>query len=263
MKTTTRKVRLGMKCGDCLHYTKMAKFEDVCCKLGVKKKANAPDCFHPDFHKLNSHKEPEKVVEISKVVSSLRPSQLRVLAFTLTKTANTLKNYGFYFGQRVYFSLGRDYLSHYFKGYVIGVNSETDTIVVSARLNKNNHSTIGQFLPTSLYDRVSFKKKKRALAKAGRLVMPDTDKLYLSKLPIGELIGPDGSLPAFEEQNFEFDYEPPTLDCAPKEWFDKSQKKGKKKAKKIKSYRPITDLRDIPVKRKNKNYDFDSSDVKL
>ena len=246
MKSTTRKLRIGMKCGDCLHYTKISKFEDVCCKLGVSKKTNAPDCFHPDYYRLSSNKTPEKVNDIAKVVSSLRPAQLRILAFTLTKTANHLKNFGFYFGQRVYFTLGRDYLSHYFKGYVIGVNTENNTLIVTARLNKDNHSTVGQFIADSLYSSKDFKKKKKSLMDKGRLVMPNTDKKYLSKLPIGELIGADGSLPKFEEKKTDFDYEPPTLDCAPKEWFDKSQKKEKRKSKKVKSFKPITRLEDIP-----------------
>lgn len=251
IKTTSRKVRLGVKCGDCLHYTRAAKFEDVCCKLGISKRNNAPDCFHPDYYKLNSCKEPEKTKEVAKVVGSLRPSQLRVLAYTLTKNANHLKPLGFSFGQTVYFSLGRDYLSHYFKGYIIGFNTETKHIILSARLNKDDHSTVAQFLPSSLYSRTEFKKIRKDLIKRNRVIMPNEDKKYLSKLPVGELIKKDGSLPPFEKMDFNINYEPPTLDSAPPEWLEKESKRKKKKRSRTSSLRFAEDLKDVSRNKKH------------
>lgn len=252
-----KKVRLGMKCGDCMHYVKTPKFEKVCCELGVRDKANAPDCYSPDFYKLNT-KDKDKVSKIGYLIKDLKPSQLRILAFTLARTSKLIHEHNLKFGQTVYFSLGGEYLSHYFKGFVTGAND--DFIVVSATLNKSKTVTTGQFYRSSLLTKDEFKKKKRELAEKNRLVMSPEEKSKYKNLPIAELIDKHGKVP-FNAKKDDFEYEPPTLDSAPQEWFDRSQEKNRKKRKKSKGYIPITRIEDIPKKKSKDFFSFDASKV--
>lgn len=248
-KEKDKKVRLGIRCGDCVHYDKVKKFDDVCVKQGVREKANAPDCFSPDVYRLNSTKNPDVFSELAAVLKKLRPSQKRILAFTLTKSSTTMERHGFYFGQTVYFSLGADYLSHYFKGYVIGADAES--VIVSSKLKNCDSNTVGYFLPDTLLTRKKFKTKKKELTKANRLIMKDIEKAVMKSLPLAELIDDKGRWKDWKPEASEddFDYEPPTLDTAPPEWFDKSQRKTNK-SKKRQGYIPITNIEDIPSRSK-------------
>ena len=256
-KSSDKKTRLGVKCGDCLHYDKCKhpNHEDVCVKLGVREKANAPDCFHPDFYKLNVTKSPDLLQDLAKLLSNFRPSQLRVLGFTLTRGSRIIEKYDLKFGQPVYFSLGGDYLAHYFKGVVVGCTDEH--VIVSAKLKKCDTNTVGQFQRSTLLTRKQWKVKRDELMKAGKVTMSDEDKRKYKKLPIAELMDEKGRIPYVAPE--EFDYEPPTVDTDP-EWFERFQEKGKKKGKKGKDrgYIPITNIEDIPVRSKKKqNFDFD------
>lgn len=271
-KEADKKVRLGVRCGDCVHYDHVKKHEfgDVCVKLGIREKANAPDCFSPNVYKLNSGKSPDVFGELSSVLKKLRPSQLRILAFTLTRGSTMMERHGFTFGQTVYFSLGHDYLSHYFKGYVIGGDSES--VIIASKLKNCPENTIGYFLPDSLLTRKEFSKKKKSLVKKNRIVMTDADKGRVRSLPLAEMLDSKGRWKDWKpEDDNDIGYEPPTLETAPPEWFDKVQRKTSK-SKKNTGYIPMTSLADIPQRRKhdkptlinggNKNFEFDSETYK-
>lgn len=256
-KSSDKKIRLGIKCGDCLHYDKVCSpiHTDVCVNIGVREKANAPDCFNPDFYKLNVTKHPDVIQKIAEAISVLRPSQMRVLAFTLTRGSRALERHGVTFGQVVYFSLGADFLSHYFKGYVIGATDEH--IIVSSQLKKSKKNTVGQFHKSTILFKDAWRKKKDALKEAGRIFMTDADKRMHMKLPLAELMDSKGRVPV--KIPVDFDYEPPTLDKPPREMFESSQKREKNKKKR--GLIPITNIEDIPVKRKKvrESFYFDGS----
>lgn len=258
-KSSDKKIRLGVKCGDCIHYDKVKSgiHSDVCVKLGVREKANAPDCFNPDFYKLNVTKSPDVIEDLAKALRHFRPSQLRILAFTLTRGSKMIEKHGLKFGQPVYFSLGHDYLSHYFKGFVVGATDEH--VIVSSKLKKCKTNTVGQFYRATLLTRTEWKVRRKNLLASGKIIMTDEDKQFHKKLPLAELLDEKGRVEVKIPEDL--DYEPPTLDTAKPEWFERSQKQKKKKGKKDyeRGYIPITNIEDIPVRKKRNSFTFDSS----
>lgn len=222
-KEGKNRVSLSLKCGDCLHYKQVAKFETVCALQGIHEKASAPDCFSPDIYKMVDKTHPEILFELGKLVKDFGPSKLRILAYTF-KTASIIAKHGYQFGQPVYFSLGEDYLTHYFMGYVVGATSEH--VYVAARLNKCKTNTMAMFLPSALLSKPEFKKKAIELQIAKRITLPklkhNKDKCY----PAPEYLNSKGMLPDFKSEKF--DYEPPTIDTAPPEWLDAQNKKTEK-----------------------------------
>lgn len=246
VKTSDSKVRLGMRCGECLHYNCSSKYEDVCSKLGVLSKANAPDCFYPNFNLLNTLKSPSIASELGSMVKTLKPSQLRVLAHTLVKSASMLEKQGVRFGQPVWFSLGRDFLSHYFKGYVIGFERVTETdkngktirhdlIVVSSTLKKSKESTIAHFMRSSILVSSEWKSHKAKLIAEGKIFMDDLDRARCKDTPLPERMDKSGRLIS-EKKNKEvekyFDsIEIPTIDKAPVEWQARQNARMKKRLK--------------------------------
>lgn len=244
-KAVDSRLRLGMKCGDCLHFNCVGKFKgdsnkvETCENLGRLYKANAPDCFFPDYNKLNTLKEPEIAFDIGKLVRTLKPSQLRVLAYTLVKSSRTIERQKLKFGQPVFFTLGRDYISHYFKGYVIGVEKFTvegndgntvkqELVIVTSRLKKSPHNIVAHFKRDSLLTVSEWKKKHARLLKADKVFMSEQDRERVRELPIPEKMQNDGT---FETKVHDADLEKmfdsieiPTIDHAPEDWYEKHQK---------------------------------------
>lgn len=184
--------------------------------MGVDAKSKAPDCFSPDVFRLNSIASPELIGQIGRLIKDFSPAQSRILSHLLSKNGNDIHRHGFKFGQPVYFTLGEDYLSHYFKGYVIGACE--DYVYVSAKLNKARSNTSLTCIPTSLLSFKQYKEKEKKLLKSKRIFMSEKDKRHLMKLPLAEHIDKHGCVKLPEQ--VQIDYEPPTLDTAPASWFN-------------------------------------------
>lgn len=216
-KTSTDKVSLGMKCGDCLHYQRgPAKFENTCNKMGVDAKSKAPDCFSPDVFRLNSTVSPDTLGKIGFLIRDFSPSQSRILSHLLSKNGNAIHKHGFKFGQPVYFTLGEDYISHYFKGYVISACD--DYIYVASVLNKAKKSTSLTLIPKTVLSYKEYKIKEAKLLKSKKIFMSERDKKIIRKLPFAEHIDAQGCVKLPEQ--VKSDYEPPTFDTAPEAWFN-------------------------------------------
>lgn len=211
------KATIGIKCGDCIHFKRTAKFEKPCNELGRKHFADAPDCYAPDVYLL-AKQNPEILFNLALLYKDFTPQETRVF-MSLLKKAKTFNKAGIHFGMPVYFCTGPDYLNNFYQGFCLDVTSTVPSMVyVTSDLGKaqRNKPMIGMFLRESVYTLSEFKKKRAKLQKAGKLVDPKPlssstgDKAMLSKI----------------------DYCPPSLDTVPKEWLDKTKiKKGKEKAK--------------------------------
>ena len=216
-KTSTDKVSLGVRCGDCVHFQRgPSKFEKTCNKLGVDAKSKAPDCFSPDVFRLNAGGSPELLGQLGRLIRDLTPGQSRILSHLLSKNGNAIHKQGFRFGQPVYFTLGHDYLSHYFKGYVIGACD--DYVYVASKLNKARSNTSVTFMAQSLLSYKQYKEKEKKLLKSKKIFMSEKDKALVKKLPLAEHIDREGCVKLPEQ--VELEYEPPTLDTAPAAWFN-------------------------------------------
>jgi hypothetical protein len=207
------------RCGDCLHFKHISKFERVCSTLGVKQFAEAPTCFSPNVYALTK-KNPDILHQLGMLLREFTPAETRVFMALLRQKVSMDKNYGLAFGQPVMFRIGGgDYLSNYFKGYVIGVASVGDgQVFVASDMSKTqrNMPATATLLPSSVYPLSKWKKKKAELVKDKKL--KDPNPLY--------------SPTALKKEELTIDYKVPTLEDAPSAWFDKTDGGGKLKSKK-------------------------------
>ncbi len=232
LKTQTfRKVSLGLNCSDCLHFAGPAKFEKPCGEMGVDPRSRAPDCYNPDVFKLKDTENLELLQEIGQLFRKLKPKQARILSFVLSRQGGALAKQKLKFGQPVYFSLGADYLSHYFKGYVVSASDES--VYVVSKLNKCKTNTSLTLERSSVFVRSEYKEIESELLEKNRIFMSPEERKRHRVLPIAELLDKKGRVPHVEQ--FRDDYEPPTIDTAPVEWLHvyeaDSQIKRKKKKK--------------------------------
>lgn len=255
-KTSSDKVSLGMRCGDCVHFQRgPARFEKTCNKLGVDAKSKAPDCFSPDVFRLNTGIDPEVLGQLGRLIKDFSPSQNRILSHIFSKNGTAIHKHGFQFGQPVYFTLGDDYLSHYFKGYIIGACD--DYLYVASKLNKARSNTSLTILPKTALSYKAYKAKEASLLKSKKIFMSEKDKRLVKKLPLAEHIDATGCVKLPEQ--VKVDYEPPTFDTAPAHWFDiydnkiqaklrKKKPKGKKTGLIVSSNNKLKGVRTIKAR---------------
>ncbi len=227
-KDKTNKVSLGLRCGDCIHHGKIAKFERPCIQLGVQQFASAPDCFSPDVYQLTKHNA-ELLNQLGLLVRDFTQNQFRILSFTF-KSINIMLRHGLKFGQPVYFCLGKDYLSHYFKGYVIGASTDGQYIYITSHLKKSRSATLLTLYSDSVLTVSTFKSKRKELLEANRLSLPSDTKTDTQKIPLIALINARANINK-PKKDVLADYTPPTLDNAPDGWIDIHEKKVKPKTK--------------------------------
>ena len=217
------KQTLGMRCGECLHFKKgPPKFHSVCINLGVQSFAKAPNCFTPNVALLNTVSH-DIVSQLGLIAKDLSPVQLRLLSYVF-KHAGVLRKVELKFGQPIFFSLGSDYLSHYFRGYVLHVSDDRDYVFVTSCLNKTKYQTFLTLPIASVLKGMAFKETRKRLVQSGRISLK-SDTKYTGKLPLAELLSATGCL-LYSRRNevVDADYIPPTLETAPAEWLNRHAK---------------------------------------
>lgn len=225
--TASSKLSLGFRCGDCLHLDKISKFEKVCSKLGITKNALAPACFAPNVFELQKV-TPDILNNLGLMIKDLNSTQCRIL-LGLLKARKSFERYHLAFGQPVYFHVGQDYLSNYFKGFVVSVSSFGEpTVYVTSDLNKKQVAKPAMLVlsPESVFTISRFKKKKDSLVK--RNLVNDPKPFYFMK--------------KVHPKEVDVSYEPPTMESVPDSWFDvyaggkgKDKAQNKSPIKKVKS----------------------------
>lgn len=213
-KQTFQKVSLGINCSDCVHFEGTAKFEKPCSQLGVDPRSRAPDCYNPDVFKLKALDNPELLKDLGNLIRNFKPKQIRILSFILARQGGALAKQKLKFGQPVYFSLGAEYLSHYFKGYV--VSASDGFVYVVAKLNKCKTNTSLTLERSSVLTKVEYKILEEKLVEENKLFMSPQEKKKWRVLPLAEQLDSKGRIP--HKEQFKDDYEPPTIDSAPEEW---------------------------------------------
>lgn len=204
--TTSSKVVIGFKCGECLHFEKVSKFEKPCSQLGVTRHANSPGCFSPNVYLLQKV-SPDIFNQLGLLLRNFTSPQARVL-LALLRSKKAFDKYNLAFGQPVFFHLGDDFLSNYFRGFVFGVVTHGEPLVyVTSDMNKRQVGTPGllMLLPSSVYTVSAFRKKRQQLLTTGRKDDPKPLP-FLTK--------------AKARKPVPVDYEPPTMESVPDAWFD-------------------------------------------
>lgn len=212
------KASIGLKCGDCLHFKRNAKFEKPCTQLGVKHFATAPACYSPDPYILSAQ-SPDVLFRLGLLLTNFSAKETRVFMAILKQSGSLEKHYKLKFGQPVYFRIGNDYLSNYFRGFVLGIAEEGEAqVYVTSDLEKKQRKTpvIATLIRESVYTLSTWKKKKQQLLDDGR--KQDPNPLFaVQKTKIKEADT----------------YVPPSLETAPADWFNKvdNRPKFKKRVK--------------------------------
>lgn len=204
------KSTIGIKCGDCLFFKGNKKFEKPCSELGVKHFTNAPACYSPNVYKL-AEKNPDVILQLGLLLKDFTASDTRILMSVLKQQTAFEKNYNLQFGQPVYFRIGDDYLSNYYKGYVIGVATTGEGMVfLTSDLEKKQRikPAVVSLFRDSLQSVSQFRKIKEALQKSDRLIDPKGELTKRAATAVSKV-----------------DYEPPTIDKAPKERLENKRKK--------------------------------------
>lgn len=211
------KTSIGFKCGECLHFSRLAKFEKPCSFLGIKAFATAPTCFSPDVFKLQKT-NPDIIYQIGAILKDFSSTEARVLIALLRNIKTQEKFYKLKFGQPVYFCLSNNYLSNYFMGFVVGVaNVGEEQVFVSSNLGKQQrkHPMLGSFIRESVLTVSEFSKKKKELIALNRI--QDPKKLFTPSTLVKETAS---------------DYDIPNMETAPQDWLEKlDTAKIKKKPK--------------------------------
>lgn len=199
------------KCSECLHFTKHAHpaFKTVCKERGIKGIALAPKCYTPDTSILAGNSD--SFVQLATLMADYTPRQKRILIAVLKQKTTTKKRFSrkIPFGTKMFFlGMGGDYISNYLSGYAMGFTSAGELVITgSPDRNSRGRSYMAYMVDDdNLMTASEWKKKKRDLKTAGRVYDPKTL-----------------TLPKPEEHT-----DAPTIDNAPKAWYDKQEKKKKK-----------------------------------
>lgn len=199
------------KCSECLHHTKHAHAakQSVCKELGIKGIALAPKCFTPDVSIIANNSD--SFVQLAALTNDYTTRQKRILIALLKQKPIGAKRFTrkIQFGTKVFFrGIGGDYISNYLSGYVMGLTSVGELIITgSPEQNTRGRSYMAYMTDDdNLMTPVEWKKKRAELKLAGRVYDPKTR-----------------TLPKQDEV-----IETPTIDSAPKAWYDKQEKKKKK-----------------------------------
>lgn len=197
-----------MRCGSCLHFKQHAhpSHGDLCSKLGVKHYGVAPRCFTPDVSQLVENNEDLAALAVT-FGSMTRKEQSIVVAILQTSA----KHRPFTIGQKVYTRIvGGDYISNYMIGYVLGYTSTKQVIVAGSPEAKTRGRMYMAYLdPDTLLTPTAWAKHKANLARKGHFSDPKE--------------------PLVVKRKIEIDYEPPTLDRAPKEWKEAQVRRQRRK----------------------------------
>ena len=160
----------AFRCGECLHFSQSCHphRDQVCSKLGVKHFGIAPQCFTADVTKIISNAE--QFVVLASLFNSYSASQKRILLGMLrgnktTKGIKTLK-----FGTKVYLKTGKDVISSYYCGYVVGYTSSGELILTGNADRKSAGSAFFAYLKTQegLLTSMEWKKKRAELYAKGQ-----------------------------------------------------------------------------------------------
>lgn len=129
-KASARSLNEAFKCGECLHYKNHSHSsrEKVCAEEGVKPFGIAPKCFTPNVTALAQNSD--QFVQIATMFESFTPKQCRLLLAVLRGSKNM--NRKIKFGTKLYFKIGKDYISNYVCGYAVAYTSSGELVLMGS-----------------------------------------------------------------------------------------------------------------------------------
>lgn len=191
----------SMKCGACLHFNNVphAKKGSVCSKMGIRAQGTAPSCFTPNVNELCVSSE---LLVQATAMMSLPKTARRVLAALMSADQKKFR-----FGTKIYFRpIGKDYLSNYRSGFILGYSSTGDLMVVGDRdPSKRGNSFVALLKDEEgILTPGEWKEKRAQLIERNLINDPEVGR-SLAKKTVLE------------------DYEPPSMDTVPDHWYRKAK----------------------------------------
>lgn len=206
-KQTRASLPETFKCGECLHFaqSKHRSHEDVCKNLGVRTFGIAPSCFTPDYTKVIGNTD--EFVQLAALIADKTPQQRKIMMGILRQqpTGKKLK-----MGTQMFLNYrGRDYVSNYLRGYVVGYTSANEIVLCGSPEPSTRGRSFFAYLKSdqTLLTTKEWKDKMIDLRKRGRIQDPQGHVVRDITAKV-------------KEDN----YEVPTIDNAPKEQEGKKAK---------------------------------------
>lgn len=199
------------RCGECAHFKNHphSTRQQVCSKEGIKAVAIAPKCFTPDISILVGNTD--QFVQLAALFHSYDHKQKRTLIALLRQKPRAYK-----IGTKLYFRVGRDYVSNYLAAYVAGYSSSGELMLIGSPDRKTRGTSFTTFM-TNAEGLLTFAewKAKRVQLTAQNLIFDPQNKI-VKKASVVD------------------DYEPPTIDTVPAYVYNKAEppKVGEKKKRK-------------------------------
>lgn len=203
------------RCGECLHHKKSphASRKTVCSDEGVRAFAIAPKCFTPDVTKVISNAE--QFVVLASLVNSFNNSQRRILIGML-RNNKAMKTKELKFGSKVYLKIGKDRLTSYLCGYVVGYTSAGELILTG---NSARRSAGGAFF--------AYLKSDEGLLTAREWKIKRAELMATSAYD-------DSTRVCTQAMHDKYlNYEVPTIDTAPEAFETKPKRRKSKRASEL------------------------------
>jgi hypothetical protein len=205
-KASAKSLGEAFKCGECLHFDKHphSSRQEICSKEGVRAVGTAPKCFTPDVSKVAQNVD--QFVQVITIFQSFSHKQQRILLGLLRGKKRKIA-----IGTKLYFKVGRDYVSNYLCGYVAGYTSGGELMIMGSPEKARGNAFLS-FVSPQADDLLTWPqwKLKRAELKAANKLFDPTNRVI-------------------KKSSVKDDYEPPSIDKAPRELYDKLNKSRKKR----------------------------------
>ena len=194
-------------CSECLHHQQYAHpaKEKPCIELGVRGVGLAPKCFSPDITQLFTNTD--QFVQIATFFQGTTHKQRRILLGMF----RAHKKSQFPIGTKLYFRVGKDYISNYLIAYSAGHTSSGQLMLLGSPNKRTRGSRFTSYLSSTegLLTSTEWKKKREELRAQGLIFDPSNRVIKKATVDV--------------------DYNPPTIDEVPAEWYDKTQVKKRRK----------------------------------
>jgi hypothetical protein len=205
---SAKSLKDAYKCGECLHFKHHAHAtrQRPCREEGVTATGLAPKCFTPDVTKIV--KNSDLLVQVAAIYKSYTPAERRIFRALLSSS----KKRKFEFGDKLYFKVGKDYVSNYLAAYVLGYTSSGELMLSGSPDTKTRGSSFVSFLAPESEDLLTpsqWKTKRQRLRQENKVF--DPSNRVIKRASVID------------------DYEPPTIDSVPSAWYSKEERKAKRK----------------------------------
>lgn len=197
----------AFRCGECLHFRKHphSSRDKPCSEEGLRAVGIAPKCFTPDVSQIAQNVD--QFVQVISIFQGFSHKQQRILLGLLRSKKKKVA-----LGTKLYFKVGKDFVSNYLCGYVAGYTSSGELMLMGSP-DKTRGQAFLSFMSSQSEDLLNWSqwKAKRAELKAANKIFDPSNRVI-------------------KRSSVKDDYEPPSIDRAPKEWYDKlNKKKGRQK----------------------------------